>query len=214
MKTFFLSCIACLILLAPLGASAQMYGGPMGGGPMTPFFEPHRFGFIHEGSLAVAGLTGEGRSDYSGGGGAYYSGLFRPQPSFAFGLHIAGGHIQLGTGYLGDDSTLNYGVVAGEGRIYIPAGMIDLWGSIVIGGGYMDEVIYYDQVDSNMSRSGAVVGFGAGGSFFITPNMSVGAQFRMYRMFPGDNEIEGSNSTASDYYGLWWTFGVVGALHY
>lgn len=209
----FIFSLSALCLL-PLAASAQYYGDPGAGPGMSPYFEPHRFGWIHEGSLAVAGLTGEGREDYSGGGGAYYSGLFRMQPSVAIGLHVAGGSISLGDGLESELSTINYGVVAGEGRIYIPAGMIDFWGSVVIGGGYFDEVTSEDLTSEN--RSGPVVGFGAGGSFFITPNMSIGAQFRMYRMFPNNNEaIEGTDmGSSSDYVGLWWTLGVVGALHY
>jgi hypothetical protein len=202
------------LALLPLAASAQYYGDPGAGPGMSPYFEPHRFGWIHEGSLAVAGLTGEGREDYSGGGGAYYSGLFRLQPSVAVGLHVAGGSISLGDGIESELTTINYGVVAGEGRVYIPAGMIDFWGSIVIGGGYFDEVVSDDLTAEN--RNGPVVGFGAGGSFFITPNMSIGAQFRMYRMFPNNNEaIEGTTmGSSTDYVGLWWTLGVVGALHY
>ena len=210
--TFFFTITTFLLL--PLAASAQMYGGP-GTPGMTPFFEPMRYGWIHEGSLAVAGLTGEGRQDYSGGGGVNYSGLFRPQPGVAFGLHVAAGSITLGDGTTGEASTLSYGVVAGEGRVYIPTGMIDLWGSVIVGGGTMDETINNEYI-STQTRSGPVVGFGAGGSFFLTPNMSIGAQFRMYRMFPSDNEaVDGSTvDSSSDYVGLWWTLGVVGSLHY
>jgi len=210
--TFIFSFSALFLL--PLAASAQYYGAPGADPGMSPYFEPHRFGWIHEGSLAVAGLTGEGREDYSGGGGAYYSGLFRLQPSVAVGLHVAAGSITLGEDLNGDMSTISYGVVAGEGRIYMPAGMIDFWGSIVIGGGSLDETINNSYL-STETRSGPVVGFGAGGSFFITPNMSVGAQFRMYRMFPNNNDVvDGSAGSSTDYVGLWWTLGVVGALHY
>lgn len=211
--TTFLFTVTTLLLL-PLAASAQMYGGP-GGPGMTPFFEPMRYGWVHEGSLAVAGLTGEGREDYSGGGGVYYSGLFRPQPGIGIGLHVAAGYITLGDGLEGEASTLNYSVIAGEGRVYIPTGMIDLWGSVIVGGGAIDETISTNYT-STETRSGPVVGFGAGGSFYITPNMSVGAQFRMYRMFPSDNEaVDGSEvESSTDYVGLWWTLGVVGTLHY
>ncbi|MBU1242037.1 hypothetical protein KKD52_16250 [Myxococcota bacterium] len=204
---------ASVLLLMPLAASAQMYTGP--GTGMTPYFEPHRFGWVHEGSLAVAGLTGEGREDYTGGGGGYYSGLFRLQPSLALGVHVAGGYINLGDGTTGDTSTLNYQLVAGEGRVYIPAGMIDFWGSIVIGGGRMDETVSTSYVSQEV-RSGAVVGFGAGGSFFITPNVSIGAHLRMYRMFPSEDEAvaESDVGSSTDYVGLWWTVGVNAALHY
>ncbi len=211
--TTFLFTLSTLILL-PLAASAQYYGAP-GGPGMSPYFEPHRFGWVHEGSLAVAGLTGEGREDYSGGGGVYYSGLFRPQPSLGLGLHVAAGSITLGEDLAGEMSTLSYAVVAGEGRVYIPAGMIDFWGSVIIGGGSLDETVNTTYT-STSTRTGPVVGFGAGGSFFITPNMSIGAQFRMYRMFPRDDEaVETSEvDSSTDYVGLWWTLGVVGTLHY
>ncbi len=185
------------------------------GDGLTPFFEPHRFGWVHEGGLGAAYLTGEGRDNYVGGGGGYYTGLFRPQPSLAFGIHVAAGGMDLGTAYEVNQS-INYGLVAGEGRVYIPAGMLDFWGSVVLGGGRLDKVTPdpnggYEEVSEVLT--GTVLGFGAGGDFYLTPTLSVGAHLRMYRLYPREEEQTGDVSNAQ-FVGMWMTVGVNAAWHF
>lgn len=209
-KIFFLSLLA--IAWIPAAAHAQYMGGP--GGEATPFFEPLRYGWVHEGGMGAAYLTGDGRDQYIGGFGVYYSGLLRIQPNLAFGVHVAGGLMDLGT--VNDvEQSMNYQLVGGEARVYVPAGMVDFWANVVLGGGRLDKVATAPDGFQEVAETlgGAVLGFGVGGEFYLTPNMSVGAHLRMYRLYPKDEEVTGEMSNAQ-FVGMWMTVGVNAALHY
>lgn len=195
--------------LFPIVSHAQYMGGEM-----MPFFEPLRFGWVHEGGLGAAYLTGEGRDQYTGGGGLYYSGIFRPQPNLGFGLHVAGGYMNLGT-LNAIEQTMNYQVFGGEARVYIPAGMLDFWANVVLGVGRVDKVVVEPDGFAEVAETlgGALLGFGVGGDFYLTPNLSVGLHLRMYRLYPKEEKATGDISN-SQFVGMWMTVGAVGTLHY
>lgn len=209
-KTFCLMLFGLFLL--PAVSHAQYMGGP--GDGLTPFFEPQRFGWVHEGGAGFGYLTGESRDSYVGGGGVYYSGLFRFQPTLAAGIHAAGGamdfedtndsNVQL--------NSINYVLVAAEGRVYIPAGMLDFWGSVTLGGGRFERV-NEGGISTGEVLKGTILGFGVGGDFYLTPNLSVGGHLRMYRMYPKDEQATGDDTLANEV-GMWMTIGVNAALHY
>lgn len=217
MKRLLLSLATVLVTLFPAISSAQFHvdpiGGPAGPGPMM---QPRRVGFVHEFSGVVSGLTGEGAKDYVAGGGVYYTGLFRAQPNFAIGIHTGVSFASHVDGY-GD---IAHAIFAGEARFYIPLGpMMEAWAAVNLGGGSLQE--RWDDgsgyVVEGESRSGLLVGFGAGLNWFISPNMSVGGFFRLYRlMWKDDAYVETSEGTytEAEYYGLWWTVGGSVTLHY
>lgn len=215
MKSVFLSTtIILLIALVPALAEAQGQYDPV---LESPRASPSRVGFVNEFSAVYSGLTGKGASDYVAGGGIYYSGLLRSSPILAFGLHAG----LSGATSLDSYGDIIHGVIAGEGRLYLPIGpMVDIWGSLVLGAGFLQETWstnnYY--ADEGVTRFGPVFGAGAGIGWFLGPNLSVGAYFRLYRMLWDDDDYvntlnDGAISEAS-YYGLWWTLGGYIALHY
>ncbi|MBN2724260.1 MAG: hypothetical protein JXR95_09335 [Deltaproteobacteria bacterium] len=218
MKSTVLSIMLFSLTLIPGVSQAQFHVDPIGGpaGPGMGMMQPRRVGFIHEFSGVVSGLTGEGKQDFVAGAGGYYSGLFRSNPNFAFGIHagVSGATSVDGFG------NIVHGVVAGEARIYIPLGpMMEMWGSLVVGGGSLKEIWTEDDgTETGNTRTGPVFGAGAGISWFISPNISVGGFFRLYRLMWKDDGVvefeDGTEYSESDYYGLWWTVGGFVALHY
>ncbi|MBU1221482.1 hypothetical protein KKF34_17225 [Myxococcota bacterium] len=213
MKRLLLSLATVLVTLFPAISSAQFHvdpiGGPAGPGPMM---QPRRVGFVHEFSLVVSGLTGEGAKDYVAGGGAYYTGLFRAQPNFAIGIHTGFSYAM----HAETNDEIQHAIFAGEARFYIPLGpMMEAWAAVNLGGGSLQEV--RDTGYDDESRSGLLVGFGLGLNWFISPNLSFGGFFRLYRlMWKDDAYVETADGTftEAEYYGLWWTVGGSVTLHY
>jgi len=215
MKRAFLSTIITMVLLlVPALSRAQVQNDPVRRNPMH---SPNRIGIVNEFSGVISGLTGKGASDYVAGGGVYYSGLLRSSPILAFGLHAGLSGATSIDGY-GD---IIHGVIAGEGRIYLPMGpVVDIWGSVVLGVGFLQETWstnnYY--AEDGVTRSGPVLGGGAGIGWYLGPNLSVGAYVRLYRLLWNDsdyvNTLDDGAISEAEYYGLWWTLGGYVALHY
>ncbi|MBU1536765.1 hypothetical protein KKF84_15680, partial [Myxococcota bacterium] len=197
-------------------------GGPGVGIP--GMYEPRRIGQIHEGSATISAMTGEISNNHVAGGGIYYSWLFRSTPQFAMGVHV-GGSVSPSDSTLGDYQTeVTGGMVGFEGRFYIPAGLMDIWLSGVVGVGALS-LTNYDlngyETDS-ITFTGGVVGVGAGINYFITPELSVGGFVRAYRhFFKTEDTLIAPNAngameefTANDYFGIWVVVGASIALHY
>ncbi|MGM0596060.1 MAG: hypothetical protein ACQES9_03395 [Myxococcota bacterium] len=214
MKNISVTIFSLFVLLFTTNAAAQMYGE----GPGSPgLMQPHRVGFIHEGSLTSAFLTGEGGQDYNGSSaGIAYSGLFRSTPNFAYGVHMA--YSQGESSY--DYTLLHSIMVGGEARIYIPVDLFELWGGAFVGLGGYKEV--YDEYEYGGGESdwygGLVTGFGAGIDYYVSPNWSFGVYLRLYKIFYEDGDapvFEGDDSmTYEEYYGLWGTIGFSASVHY
>jgi hypothetical protein len=211
MKRAFISIIITMVVaLVPVLSGAQVLNEP-------GLQSPNRIGFVNEFSGVFSGLTGKGASDYVAGGGVYYSGLLRSSPILAFGIHAGLSGATSLDGY-GD---IIHGVIAGEGRLYLPMGpVVDIWGSVVLGVGFLQETWstnnYY--TEEGVMRSGPVLGVGAGIGWYLGPNLSVGGYLRLYRLLWNDgdyvNTLDDGAISEADYYGLWWTLGGYVALHY
>ncbi len=218
------------ILLLPSLASAQ-YGPPPGpgygpgpepnaGSGIPGMFQPRRIGQIHEGSATISAMTGEISNYHSAGGGIYYSWLFRSAPQFAIGVHLGGSVSPSKANEVGYDSEVTGGMVGVEGRFYIPAGLMDIWFSGVLGVGALSLTNYddYGYEDGSQTYTGGVVGVGAGLSYFVTPQLSVGGFVRAYRHFFKEEDTvttaDGDTYTANEYFGIWVVVGGSIALHY
>jgi len=214
-KRILLSILVSMVLaLVPALSGAQVVNDPVLQNPVLP---PNRIGFVNEFSGVFSGLTGKGASDYVAGGGVYYSGLLRSSPILALGIHAGISGATSIDGY-GD---IIHGVIAGEGRLYLPMGpVVDIWGSVVLGLGFLQETWstnnYY--TEEGVTRTGPVFGAGAGIGWYLGPNLSVGGYFRLYRLLWNDgdyvNTLDDGAISEADYYGLWWTLGGYVALHY
>ena len=138
MKRSLLFSLLFVLTLIPSVANAQIMVGP-GAGPLNPLgMRPIRTGLVHEGSLAIVGFSGDASEDYPAGGAAYYSGLIRPAPNFAYGIHVGGGSMDDWEG----SSHVEHGFIGGEGRFYVPLGpMMDLWASAALGVGLFPNLL-------------------------------------------------------------------------
>ncbi|MDA3864165.1 MAG: hypothetical protein PF689_09910 [Deltaproteobacteria bacterium] len=209
MKNLSITIFSLFFLLFTTTAAAQMYGE----GPGSPgLMQPHRVGFIHEGAVTAAFLTGEAGADYNGAsGGFYYTGLFRPTVNFAYGIHIGSSYAE----HNDYASALQSFMLGGEARLYLPVDLFDFWGSVFLGvGGFQED--WGDGYDED-PMVGAVTGFGIGGDYYITPNMSFGFFVRLYKVFYEDKDVPIDNYgdiTYDDYYGLWGTVGFSASVHY
>lgn len=225
MKRNALLILGSILFFLPAVASAQHYG-PMGPGPGLPgLFQPQRIGQIHEGSVTISAMTGEIMNNHVAGGGLYYSWLMRSTPQFAIGVHVGGSvSPSAGTNYDGYETEVTSGMVGVEARFYIPAGLMDFWISGVAGVGVLSLTEYDAYGDSGeaITYSGGVVGFGAGISYYITPQLSMGGFVRAYRhFFPSDEYVTAPNAdgvmedfTANEYFGIWVVVGGSIAFHY
>jgi len=211
MKRLIPSLFATILFLAPLPTLAQEsdegippeetpQSNASAPPPSAPVFIPVRTGWVHEGAVGVYGMF-EGDS---GGFGAHYTGLYRPQPGYAFGLHAGASSIDYKDQDVRRDSTVLHVQLAAEGRAYLHHADWDLWAAVVIGGAWYTET---DSTSDAIEMAvGPMLGFGVGLSFFLSPELSVGGYFRMYRLFP----LEDSEGT----FALWATFGAVASLHF